>query len=62
MSISVCRGLNDDVISLCFYSDGLLQPKDLQLGAPASIFCRILALAASLFLIFHDLLFTVVIN
>ena len=25
--------LNDDVISLCIYSDGLLQPRDLQLGS-----------------------------
>ena len=26
-------GLNDDVISLCIYSDGLLQPRNLQLGS-----------------------------
>ena len=25
-------GLNDDVISLCIYSDCLLQPRDLPLG------------------------------
>ena len=28
--------LNDDVILLCIYSDGLLQPRDLQLGAPTA--------------------------
>ena len=26
-------GLNDDVISLCIYSDVLLQPRDLLLGS-----------------------------
>ena len=33
LSIYVCMGLNDDVISLCIYSDGLLQPRNLQLGS-----------------------------
>ena len=33
LSIKVCRGLNDDVISLCIYSDVLLQPRDLPLGS-----------------------------
>ena len=28
--------LNDDVILLCIYSDGLLQPRELQLGAPTA--------------------------
>ena len=54
-------GLNDYVISLCMYSDGLLQPMDLQLCALDCIFCRILALAASI-CAFHDLLFTVVVQ
>ena len=54
-------GLNDYVISICIYSDGLLQPMDLQLCALDCIFCRILALAASI-CAFHDLLFTVVVQ
>ena len=33
LSILVCRGLNDDVILLCIYSDVLLQPRDLLLGS-----------------------------
>ena len=37
------------------------QPRDLQLGVPDRIFCRILALAASMRAL-HDLLFTVVIH
>ena len=58
--------LNDDVILLCIYSDGLLQPSDLQLGAPTAyapypICSRIPALAVSI-LAFRDLLFTVVIH
>ena len=28
--------LNDDVILLCIYSDGLLQPVELQLGDPTA--------------------------
>ena len=28
--------LNDDVILLCIYSGGLLQPRELQLGAPTA--------------------------
>ena len=53
--------LNDDVISLCTYSEGLLQPMNLQLGALDRILCRILALAASI-CAFRDLLITVIIH
>ena len=51
--------LNDDVISLCIYSEGLLQPMNPRLGALDRILCRIFALAASI-CAFRDLLFTVV--
>ena len=54
-------GLNDNVISLCINSGFLLQSRDLQLGVPGRIFCRILALAASM-CAFRDLLLTVVIH
>ena len=51
-------GLNYGVISLCIYSDGLLQPRDLQLGIPRS---QVLS-NPCLCCIFRDLLFTVVIH
>ena len=41
--------------------DVLLQPRDLQLGVPDRIFCRIFALSASMCAL-RDLLFTVVIH
>ena len=43
------------------YRGVLLQPRDIQLSVPDHIFCRILALAASI-CAFRDLLFTVVIH
>ena len=46
---------------ILFRSDGLLQPRDLQLGVTDCIFCRILVLAASI-CVFHDFLFSVVIH
>ena len=44
-----------------FLQGCFLQPRDLKLGVPHCIFCRILALAASMCAL-HDLLFTVVIH
>ena len=53
--------LNDNVISLCIYSDGLLQPRDLQLGATNAYSFEFLSLLHQLFA-FRDLLFTVIIH
>ena len=53
--------LNDDVISLCIYSDGLLQPRDLQLGAQNAYSVESLPLLHH-FCAFRDLLFTVVLH
>ena len=49
--------LNDNVILLCIYSDALLQPRDLQLGATNAYSVESLSLLHQFFA-FCDLLFT----